>query len=207
MRYYKKITIWGNIDRTIKLVNFRNLVVEYFNNIEYEYMGFEITENDKAREIRPKINIIIEEIHSIILASGLSTILIYTPPPAIGGYIRNIDLIQNIFMLHHWQIKPNELTDKIERSIGIYENDKKHALLRMFNPFYWIGQIIDLIVDIPFSIIGKLGFNQYKIENSPIGKLVRGILYLITVFAALLTVIDKLGYLENFKNILSRITS
>jgi len=57
-------------------------------------------------------------------------------------------------------------------------------------------------MSIPFYILGKVGFNQDKLEQSFLGKLIKGLLYLITVFAALLTVLEKLGYLEWFKKLI-----
>jgi len=74
--------------------------------------------------------------------------------------------------------------------------------LRTINPLYWILSIIDFIVNIPFKILGKVGFNQEKLEGSFFGKLTKGTLYLMTVFAAFLTILEKLGYLEWFKKLI-----
>lgn len=65
--------------------------------------------------------------------------------------------------------------------------------------------MIDFIVEIPFKFIGKIGFNQEKIEFSTVGRVVKGILYLITVGEAFLTILEKLGYLNNFRAWIQRI--
>jgi len=88
--------------------------------------------------------------------------------------------------------------DVIERAIGIYENDRLNALFRTVNPLFWIGLILDYIVSLPFKVIGKVGFNQKKIESLITGRVIKGTLYLIMVLAAFLTVLEKIDYLEKF---------
>jgi len=205
MKWYKDIPIWENLRRINLLIEFRNLIVEYFNKVEYPGLldyDIEPRENVEVQKIRSKINSILPEAHSIILASGITPNIYYSPPPAIGGIAGPVDMVNNIFHLHRFKINPRHLIDITERSIGIYEKDKNKALLRTINPFYWIVLIIDFIVSIPFRILGRVGFDQEKLEGSFIGKIVKGILYLVSVFAAFLTILEKLGYLEWFKSFL-----
>jgi len=198
MSYYKKITIWENRNRTKLLIEFRSLVVTYFKNMCTSGFFFDVVENKKARQVRIEINMILDKIYSFILLAGVNPTMHYYPPPVVGGLARNIDLILNIFNLHRYQIRPQQLLNLIERSIGIYENDRLNALLRTVNPFFWLGLILDYIVSLPFKVIGKIGFNQEKIESSITGKIIKGIFYLISVLASLLTVLEMIGYLEKF---------
>jgi hypothetical protein len=199
MRYYKKILIWENNRRISSLIEFRSLVVEYFNHSRSEWMIDSRIEEEPAKNARIKINRLMDEVHDIILCSGINPSITWSPPPAIGGHIKNIDLIQNIFYLHRFQIGGREILDFLERSIGIYERNHKPSLIRTFNPFFYIGRIFDLISELPFFALSKLGFSKEKTETSVIGRLVKGGLYLITVFAALLTVLQLLDYLEPVK--------
>jgi len=162
----------------------------------------EPVKNEEVQQIRSKINNILHEVHSTILASGIAPNIYYSPPPAIGGIAGWIGVVNNIFNLHSLEIDHRHLIDFIERSIGIYKRDKIKAFLRTINPFYWIVLLLDFIVSIPFKILGKLGFNQEKLESSFFGKLIKGVLYLVTVFAAFLTILEKLGYLEWFKKLI-----
>ena len=59
--------------------------------------------------------------------------------------------------------------------------------------------MFEAISELPFIAIGKLGFNKQKAESSVIGRLVKGILYLIIVIAALLTILQLLELLEPVK--------
>lgn len=202
MSYYKKITIWENRNRTKLLIEFRSLVVTYFKNMHIKGFFFDVVENKKARQVRIEINMILDKIYSFILLAGVNPTMPYYPPPVVGGLARNIDMILNIFDLHRYQIKPQQLLNLIERSIGIYENDRLNALLRTVNPFFWLGLILDYIVSLPFKVIGKIGFNQEKIESSITGKIIKGIFYLITFLASFLAVLKYIGYLEKFMSLI-----
>ena len=164
-------------------------------------------EEEGAREARVKINRIMDETHDIILYSGINPTLTWTPPPAVGGYVRNVDLIQNIFNLHGYRIGANEVLDFIDRAIGVYETNHRSSFIRAFNPFFYIGLVFDAIADLPFIAIGKLGFNREKAESSVMGRLIKGVLYLITVIAALLTILQLLDYLEPVKKFVHELVS
>jgi len=201
---YKKITIWEN-RRRVKLLNeYKVLVSTYFNNIEQSDLSLNVRENEKAKQIRTGINKNLDRIHSFIVLAGINPRINYYPPPAVGGLVVNIDTVNDIFNLHHFQIGPQQLLDFIDRAIGIYENDKRNSLLRTRNPLFWLGLIIDYIVSLPFKIIGYIGFDQNKIESSNIGKIVKGIFYLIVFFSSFLAVLKYLGYLEKFRLLIQR---
>ncbi|HOX54636.1 MAG: hypothetical protein PHI86_03470 [Candidatus Omnitrophica bacterium] len=201
--YYTKITIFENNRRIQQLYAFIDLIGRYFQNTRHDGFSFELIENEEALTIRMEIDRILTRIYRIVIASGVNPVIQYTPPPAIGGYIRDIDVIHNIFNLSRFEIRPTILLDYIYRAIGIYEDNSKSALIRTFNPFFWLGLLLDYIVSLPFRFMGIIGFNQNKVESSFIGKIVKGILYLITVFASFLTILHLLGLLDNFKNYFS----
>ena len=205
MKYYTKILIWENKRRLDKLNEFRNIVLQYFNNSRAEWMIAGRIEEDAAKEARLKINRIMDETHDIIVYSGINPSITWTPPPAVGGYVKNVDLIQNIFNIHQFQIGADTVLDFIDRAIGIYQSNQKSAIVRTLNPFFYIGLIFEAISELPFIAIGKLGFNRQKAESSIIGRLVKGILYLITVIAALLTILQLLDLLEPVKQFVHQI--
>lgn len=93
------------------------------------------------------------------------------------------------------------VTDIVDRSIGIYQSDLSSCFRRTINPFWWIAKLVTWIVSLPFKLLGTIGFNQKKAEESLLGKIIKGLLYLIMVFASLLTILDLLGLLDGFKKI------
>ncbi len=185
MRHYKKIFVFENIQRHNVLIEFRNNVVKYFNNIKYDsYLG-EPTENEIAQKMRYEININFTKISNIIHTSGISTSMHYSPPPAVGGLAADIDLIGNIFNLKRFTINPQYITDMIDRSIGIYKDDFSKSIIRLINPIFYIRTILEIISDIPFWLLGIVGFNQSAAEQAILGKLFRffiEIIYLGGIF-------------------------
>jgi len=193
---YKEIPIWENKKRIKELIKFRRNVVTYFNNLEaYNIMG--IKEKKEAQEIRIKINKKIDKIHSYFDDAGSVTSMHYIPPPAIGGYEREIDLLVNIFNLYRYpEISPKYIVDYIDRVLGIYENDIVSAIFRTINPLYWFFKLIEFIASFPFRFLESIGLNRERIESSLSGRIIKGIFELIIVIAALLTILEVLGCLE-----------
>ena len=136
--------------------------------------------------------------NSVITSAGIKTVAYYSG----GGSGGSIDLIQNVFNLHYYLIGYEQVLDMVDRAIGVYESDKSNALLRTLNPLFWISLILDYIVSLPFKFVGKMGFNQSRIESSIVGRIVKGIFYLVTVLASFLTALDLLGYREKFLSLI-----
>ncbi len=198
MRHYTKILIEENKRRLNKLREFRSLMIRYFNHSRVGFGGGRVEES-AAKEARREINRLKEEIHSIILNSGIDPGFSWTPPSAVGGDETKIDLIEDIFNLDQFDIGPNNVLYLIDRAIGKYEANRRSAFVRTFNPFFYLGWVLNAITDLPFIIVGILGFNRQKMKASTVGRLVRGILYLIIIVAAVLTVLHLLDFVEPIK--------
>lgn len=198
MKYYKKITHWENKRRTDELNLFRKDVVDYFNSMGHTTWN-EPYETAQSQDKRRKINLAISKIQKIVHAANVDPVLIYTPPPAIGGYVQRIDVLLNIFNTIHYQIPHNKIIDFIDIAIGRYSDDYNSSILRTFNPFFWIFQIIELVARIPFFLLGLIGFNQNKVEASLYGRIVKGIFTLITAIAAIVTIAQGFGLMDKLK--------
>lgn len=205
MRFFNEILIWENKRRVQKLLEFRSDVVEYFSNSKYDWMNRERIENDKSKAARQKLNRALEYAHDVLICSGTGTQIRYTPPAAIGGYIQDLDLVENIFNLQNYQISHNNLLDIIDRAIGIYESDQSSAVIRVVNPFFYLEIFLDWISTIPFKLLAKLGFNQVKAQESFIGKIFKGLVYLITALASFLTVLQLIDHLDPAKDLIRKI--
>lgn len=199
MNFYTRITVWENRRRLEKLGKFRDLVLTYFNNSRAEWMADARIEQPAAEAARVQINRVMSEVHDIVLHSGIRPSIRWTPPPAVGGYVQDVDLINNIFHLHRFQIAPANVLDFIDRAIGVYESNDRRALLRTFNPIFYLGLVFDWIASLPFVLIGRLGFSRGKAESSILGRMTKAFLYLVTAAASILTVLELLGYLEVVK--------
>jgi hypothetical protein len=94
LSYYKRIPFWINRSRLNFLRDFRSIVETYFNNSKADWMIDGRIEEQAAKKARVKINRNMDEAYRVIVLSGVNPRLTYTPPPAIGGYVQNIDVIQ-----------------------------------------------------------------------------------------------------------------
>jgi hypothetical protein len=202
MEYYTKILPWENKRRLNRLIEFRKKVIAYFNNTEFRFLEQYLKENEEARKIRVSINMSLDEIYEIILCAGIIPKITYTPPLAVGGLIRDIDLIHNIFHIQMYQLSPNEIIDQLERAIGKYTKNRKKALLRLINPFFYLGLLFAFIANLPFILIGRIGFDRTKVESSVIGRIIKGFFYLITILASLLAIIYYLGYMDSVRELI-----
>ena len=204
MRYHTRILIWENRRRLNKLRDFRSLVIRYFNNSRVNLGGGRVEES-AAKEARREINRLKDEIHSIILNSDINPSFSWTRPAAAGGGETEIDLIDDIFDLDQFDIGPNNVLGLIDRAIGEYDSNHKSAFIRTIDPFFYLGRVLDTITDLPFIIIGIFGFNRQKIRASAVGRLVKGILYLIIIVAAVLAVLHLLDFLEPIKQFVHKL--
>lgn len=207
MNFYTKIPIWENKRRIKKLTEFRELVQTYFNNSRKDWRTENRIEEEEAQKARVEINLRLDEVHKLILMSGRNPSVTSLPPAATGGYITNIDLIYNIFVLdRHYRGPQSFIFDLIDRSIGIYQSNQFQAWVRTFNPIFYLEILLDGMASLPFILLGKIGFDQNRAEASFIGKVLKGsmygILWLVSVPAGLLTILYYLDYLEPFKKFL-----
>ena len=191
MRHYTKILRWENAKRLSKLMEFRKLIIEYFNNHR---------NTNVADVARSKINRYMNKVHSIVVQSGINPIYTWRAPPIAGGYSAKIDLIINIFNLDDYFTEYDLVLDLIDRSIGIYESNAKRARFRIFNPFFYIGLVFDFISRLPFIALGKLGANKQRLEMSKFGRLIKRVLYLIQVVAALIGIYQFWDFWTPIKN-------
>lgn len=198
MNSYKHIPIWENSQRTKDLCKFRDDVVLFFRNSEYLGVGIGRVENDQAREVRQRLNLTRVEVHRFIEAAGIAPIVTWTPPPNIGGYVKEIDVVLNLFELRQFQIPTTGLIDFIEMAIGVYLSDRKAAWRRTVNPLWWLWRGFLWSFQIPFFFLGSVGFNVTRAEERGWGKWVR----LLTVVAEVLTILYLMGWLPAAKTLL-----
>ena len=104
-----------------------------------------------------------------------------------------------MFGLNRFSIPPNEVLDCLYRARGVYESDETGALLRTFNPLWWMKKVFVSFIQIPFSLFRVAGFDTTGIEASIFGKLVELIVGFITLAAAVLAIVNLLGGIDWLK--------
>ena len=149
--------------------------------------------------LRQEINSSLEEVRNIVAASGVPFVYEWTPPPAIGGYVQTIDLFHNIFGLDQFQIDVQRVLDVIDRSLGIYKSNSRSSLLKTLNPFWWTGRLLIWFARVPFRLLHVIGFDSTKAEASLPGRILKGVLLILSGMAAFLTILHRMGWLEDFR--------
>jgi len=201
MDYFKSVTYWKNRRCVADLQQFRSDLENYIDQSSYSWQADAIIEEEPAKDAKVRMNRALHRVATAINGAGVPSFVIYTPPPAVGGYQQHIDLLFNLFGLHQYQISQGRVIELIDRAIGVYENDRLSAILRSINPLWWFWKGLVFISSGPFKLLSAAGFDIHRIENSFIGRSIRLAVMLVMVFAAFLTVLQLLGYLEQFKKL------
>ena len=202
MKYYRALPIWTMKKRLEVLEAFYSDTRDYYNSSRADWRVDGRIEEDAAKSARKRINFSLHKAHDAIRSSGVSTIITYTPAPIVGGPTQNLDLVLNLFNIGEYQIAPDSVIGIIEQSLGVYRDDVSAAWWRTLNPFWWFGKFLSWFAAIPFTVIGKAGFDAHRAEQSIIGKLLFLVFYLIPIIASLLTIFDLLDLLEKIKVLL-----
>lgn len=177
------VTFWERNHRIRLLSEFRNYVCSYFRNTHISYDDY--IEDDNARKARTEINRLLFEVKRFVGDAFVPHKVVYYPAPIQGGSAREIDLLTDIFQLHRSNIEPQQVLDTLERAIGLYQADYRNAILRTFNPLFWIGKGLRAISSLPFTILEHSGLYGRKFEDSLLGRIIK----LLTQIVALLTAI------------------
>ncbi|MBL4786731.1 MAG: hypothetical protein JKY49_15045 [Cohaesibacteraceae bacterium] len=185
------ITWFGNRSRIQKLNIIRNDFVFHCN-------GVSECDDEKQAGLRTKINSQIHEICDILHACGGS------PQSGRTGFHNNFKrLISRYFLyveINGDTTRIDGILDKIEIGTGAYSANTKRSVLRIFNPFYYVG----LLVSLPFKALTTVGFDGSHLEETTTGKFVKLITFVATVILPILIFVESHASLvEWLKNIVS----
>jgi hypothetical protein len=192
---------WECKRRLQRLERFRALAGEYFSNIS-RHFGAAPTENDRSRAARVEMNLLMSEVTESAFLIGIPTTVHYIPPTRMGGLSGPLDILVNIFELWQFEIGNRQARDIIDRAIGAYQRERRHLLRQLFNPLFWIKWLLMQVAAVPFGFFSALGFKTKAFEQSVMGRIIKGVVVLVTFSAAFLTILDLLGWLDRFKTAL-----
>jgi Na+/melibiose symporter-like transporter len=69
----------------------------------------------------------------------------------------------------------------------------------MFNPLFWLRLALIKIIRIPFWFLGAAGFDAERIQKTTVGRVLKAIGGFVAFVAALLAVLQALGWLDPAK--------
>ena len=199
MAHYRRMTIYQNLKSLRTLKKFRKLAERYFENVDYGSYGLTALENPKAKAIRSQLNLMLERVKRALSSVDLRSKICPVPPVDAPDSEEGVYLVENIFNLHALKISPQTLLDYVERAIGAYRDEKPRALIRTFNPLFWLSILLDYTANLPFAMLGALGLNRSGMETSPLGKLFKGCFRAAILVGAFAFTLHSLGYLDPMK--------
>jgi hypothetical protein len=126
--------------------------------------------NETSQKARHEMNQMMDDVVMSFDLRGVVHYVRYTPPPMIGGYIQNVDVLANIFGLSGFEISPQTVFDCLDRAIGAYELERRRLFRQCFNPLYWVGVLFVWLLRLPFRLLGAAGFDATRAEESALGK-------------------------------------
>ncbi|MCB5235043.1 MAG: hypothetical protein LHW60_07385 [Candidatus Cloacimonetes bacterium] len=158
---YKHITCFQNKKRSEFLKQYRDFVLDYFDNIG-DYMDGRF-ENERARQLRSIINHDMEKAVQIVRAANLTNHY-EAHDRYIGMYV--YDIVGNLFDLPVG-ISYMIVIDLFNNAIGVYENDRTRSILRTINPVFYVDHLFRFIASVVLYPI-RLFFphkNSSKLED------------------------------------------
>lgn len=209
MAAFDKMTVWDLERRLGVLVEFRNLLVEYYNNVEY-VSCLQTQPNNAGIRARMRINAILDDVRESMAIAGFNPTIDYSDPPAVGGRQRFISLLDNLFNLSRFSIPPEILIDVAEQAIGKYERNRNRAVMRTINPFFWLNQLLASIFGFPFRLLASAGLvDESTLDSNDTLRIVKAIVVFIgtsaTYTVSFITIAEKLGYLDALKNLINQV--
>ncbi len=115
--------------------------------------------------------------------------------PALGGTQYDTEVALLAYqpqIAAKYNFSEQDMVLHFERAIGEYLRLRIRAFWNLFNPFWWIREILAGIVSIPFYLIGLAGFNQKTIESSLGGRLFKLLEGLVIIGGALAKIVQLL---------------
>jgi hypothetical protein len=184
---------WECNRRLTELRRFRELVIKYAETCPMLNIGRRI-ETEESGPVRDLINLGMGEVVTSCNLIGHSLSLIYTPPPMFGGPSSLVNVVVDIFQLNSMRLPLSKTVDLLDRAIGDYERMSKKLYRKLFNPFYWVGLLLSVILGAPFRILTLAGFNGEAAEKSLFGRLAKAVVGFVVFLAAFLQCLSLLGY-------------
>ena len=148
-----------------RIVEFRNLYLRWAN-------AHTSQDSQAAWQIRKELARLATAVQRDFDRAGMGYIVLIDPP-ALGGRQQDVEftfLAQDPQVTTRHNISQQDMVLHFERAVGEYLRLRRRALWNLFNPFWWIREILAGIVSIPFYVIGLAGFDQKAIESSPGGR-------------------------------------
>ncbi len=179
------------------LQSYRTSVLSYFQALDTKPRGLGESapvETGEAAALRFELNKNLDYVREIVSVAGSGPKSTMEDFPWGSYQSKPVDPLAQIFSSSDDDRNPQAVLDLIERTIGVYRRNRTKAAVRTINPFFWLDQVFDAVSELPFLLLRRMGIARRREVRSPVGKLMKVVLYLLLIIAAGVGVADLLGY-------------
>lgn len=155
-----------------------------FRRLYHDYSEFTNKENNAAaqmllQKLEPMAPLTVDSLRRVGLGS-----MITHDAPARGGKKVRINIIKAIFRPHlvrHYSLEDADVLKLLDRGIVKYRIRVWQQAINLFNPLFWLLQLIGFIADLPLHIFNRAGFDTEKAERQVSVRACRVIVQLLLV--------------------------
>jgi hypothetical protein len=151
----------------------------------YQYVSFtNRSSNPAAQILKDRIDPLLPMALESLKKANLGRIET-SDAPACGGKRVSINVVISAFrdsVMQHYNLNDDLPLQALDDAILHYEKHYRRSRLQLFNPLYWIMQIVGLLASSPFSLLRLAGIESEKFENSWPGRLLKVAFVLLMVF-------------------------
>ena len=173
-----------------QLTSFKDRYIEYLHALDKE-------QSARAAQSRQELNALAIDVDKIMLDVGAG-VLMAAPPPMYGGRYREIHVATELFNPYAQKvlgITPSIIVNQLDQAIGEHQRIARRAFLNLFNPLWWLKEILSFIVSLPFYLLGISGFDQQRIEQSTAAKVLKLIMAVLVLIATITTILVNFNIL------------
>jgi len=194
------ITYYEAVKAKKAFEQYRTLTLNYWHvKPKYEPSGYEWMaggpiqepESEQSMALRDQLSRAYPSVSIYSQRLGVPTSVTSYPPPAFGGPVFNIDMLNSVVNQHidgRGSITRVEIMDAINKCIGAAELAERNLLWKQaLNPIYYLAVILGFVLRIPFMMLQQAGIPK-EVENTVWGHAMK-----FTFFIMLLIVCARYG--------------
>jgi len=198
MQTLNRMAIWTIKKRIGNLTEFSNLLVRYYNNLEYDNLGIQRYPNREGEAVRSLINMQLADIRTALAAVSCDNVITVYDPPALGGRGRTFELFGNLFTEAVYDY-PRTPIDAVETAIGKYKEETVAAWVRTVNPLHWLNEFLLYIITAPLRFLASVGIPKKFTEFSWIARLYVGFFQVASWAVIAISMLQAFGYWETVR--------
>ncbi len=150
------------------------------------------TSTERGRALREELAKDISRASDIAHKNGATIDVQSIPAPGVGGVIIPVNLFYAILKdTSHGGVDQDWIRDTINETIGRTQQRLRLERVNMFNPLYWLYQVLVFLVRIPFHIVSVSGFDVSKVEDHFLGKVFKLVEIGVVIYVLIRLGLDK----------------